>query len=897
MSYLFWSFVGMLARAIFSLRYKVRTKGCLEALQAKLDGGMLFLPNHSAHMDPPLLFFYFWPKYRMRPLVIEYIYRMGPLKFLMKLTKAISIPNFDTSVNQYKVYKAQKSLDEVAAGLKKGENFILYPAGRLKYSAKEILGGASGAHAIVKECPNVHVLLIRTTGFWGSSFSRAFEGKGLSLGSSFKQAIKAFFKNGIFFLPRREILIECELDPKNLPRNASRVEFNQYLEKWYNQYPDSSGHRTDVEPLKLVSYSFWKYDVPQIKQIEAKAKETKPLSEIPSKIKDKVSKELTRILDNPSLKLEPEMSLATDLGMDSLNVAELIAYLSQNYQIEDVRPEDLQTVGNVWQAAAGGGDKSSRQAQKMSTHSWPDESDRPAPALPSGKTLPEAFLRVSHRMKNFAVCGDDLSGVLSYKKMRQAVLVLAAHFRKMPGDKIGILLPASIGAYLCIFAIQMAGKVPVMLNWTLGPRYLDEMVDATDLQVVLSSWRFLEKVQHVDFGKLMDKLQLLEDVRQNLSLADKLKGALSSHLPNSIVLRLYGAQKIDENSPCVILFTSGTESSPKGVPLSHRNILQNERSAMSCITCLNTDVLYGILPPFHSFGFSVAGIFPIISGMRCAFYPDPTDSFALAEGVSRWKVTVFCGAPSFVKGLFSAAKPEQLTTVRLFVSGAEKASPEMYERVSRLGTGAQLIEGYGLTECAPIVSLMRPGEPGKGVGKPLPDIEICTIHPETEELLPKGSEGEILISGPNVFSGYLGNPRKAFFELLDRKWYRTGDIGYLDEEGNVILSGRLKRFTKLGGEMISLAAIESAIFSELVRQGKTSPDTQSIALCAEEKEPGKTDLVLFSMVPLEKEEVNRMILDAGFSRLVKISSVQTIQEIPLMGTGKTDYRRLQTFIA
>ncbi len=896
MSYLFWSVMSFLARGLFSLRYKVKTKGCFEALQAKLDGGILFLPNHSAHMDPPLLFFYFWPKYRMRPLVIEYIYRMGSLKFLMQLTKAISIPNFDTSVNQYKVYKAQQSLNQVAEGLKRGENFILYPAGRLKYSGRETLGGASGAHAIVKECPHVHVLLIRTTGLWGSTFSRAFEGKSLSLGASFKHAVKAAFKNFIFFMPRREILIECELDPQDLPRKGTRVEFNQYLEKWYNQYPDGSGGVVDTEPLSLVSYSFWKKDLPEMKNLEPKAKGKVKVEELSLENKNKIAKEIARILDNPSLAIAPEMTLAADLGMDSLNVAELIAYLSQNYHVEDVRPEDLATVAHVYEAAAGGYQNDRKIAAPPTSH-WPEESGRPAPVLPIGRTLPEAFLRSCERMKNFSAGGDDTSGVLSYKKLRQAVLVLAAHFQKMPDKKIGILLPASLGAYICIFAVQMAGKTPVMLNWTLGPKYLDDMLAATGLEVVLSSWRFLEKVQHVDFGKLMEKFHLLEDIRAQLSLKSKLKGALLSHMPVSFILNSYRIGLVHEDDPCVILFTSGTESTPKGVPLSHKNILSNQRSAMLCIECRSTDVLYGILPPFHSFGFSVAGAFPILSGMKCAFYPDPTDSFALAEGISRWKVTLFCGAPSFLKGLLYVAAPEQLSTVRLFVSGAEKAPPELYERVNQLGTGAKLIEGYGLTECSPIVSLMRLNLPPKGVGRPLPDVEICTIHPETEQLLPEGGEGEILVYGPNVFSGYLGNPRSAFIELSGKRWYRTGDIGFLDQEGNLILSGRLKRFTKIGGEMISLAAIESAIASELLRQGKISADMQSLALCVEEKAPGKSDLVLFSLVPLDKEQANQILIRAGFSRLIKISSVKQIQEIPMMGTGKTDYRRLQTFIA
>jgi len=732
MSYAFWSFIAFLARAIFSLRYRVKTKGCLEALEAKLEGGILFLPNHPAHMDPPLLFSYFWPKYRMRPLVIEYIYRMGPLKFLMNLTKAVSVPNFDTSVNQYKVYQAEKSLKQVAEGLKRGENFIVYPAGRLKYSGREILGGASGAHAIVQECPNVHVMLIRTTGLWGSLFSRAFEGKSLSLAQSFKYALKAVLKNGIFFLPRREILIECELDPKDFPKTGSRVAFNQYLEKWYNRYPEERGVLAEEEPLKLVSYSFWKKQIPEMKPPETKIKETNH-AVVPPEIQKKIFSEITHILGGSSLELTPEKSLAADLGMDSLNIAELIAYLSQNYDVQDLHPEELITVQNVLEIAAGG-HKSSEPVQRKNSFSWPGEKGRPDPALPIGRTLPEAFLRACERMRGFSACGDDVSGVLSYQKLKQSVLVLAAHFQQVPDEHVGILLPSSIGAYICILALQMAGKTPVMLNWTLGPRYLDEMVSITNVGMVLSSWRFLEKVPHVDFGKVVEKFCFLEDIRKNLSLKTKLKGASLSRMPVSMVLKAYQINRIHEDEPCVILFTSGTESNPKGVPLSHKNILSNQRSAMLCIDCRSTDVLYGILPPFHSFGYSVAGIFPIVSGMRFALYPDPTDSFALAEGTSRWQVTIFCGAPSFLKGLFHAAKPEQLRTVRLFVSGAEKAPPELYERVQQLGTGAKLIEGYGLTECSPIVSLIRPNLPPKGVGRPLPDVEICTIHLETQSL-------------------------------------------------------------------------------------------------------------------------------------------------------------------
>jgi long-chain-fatty-acid--[acyl-carrier-protein] ligase len=168
------------------------------------------------------------------------------------------------------------------------------------------------------------------------------------------------------------------------------------------------------------------------------------------------------------------------------------------------------------------------------------------------------------------------------------------------------------------------------------------------------------------------------------------------------------------------------------------------------------------------------------------------------------------------------------------------------------------------------------------------------IHPETLELLPPGVDGEICVRGPNVFNGYLDNPRSPFLEIHGKKWYRTGDIGHQDPDGALILSGRLKRFTKIGGEMISLAAVEAAIFSELHRQGKIVSDGPALALLADEKNPSKPQIVLFTTLDLSREQANDLLQNSGFSRLVKISSVQKIEEIPLMGTGKTDYRTLQS---
>ncbi|MES2273062.1 MAG: AMP-binding protein [Chlamydiota bacterium] len=896
MANLFWTLISYLCKALISLRYKVEIKGqdLLDSKNLDRAKGILFLPNHSAHIDPLMLFIWFWPKFRMRPLVIEYVYRLPMMKPLIHLVKAIAIPNFDTSINEFKIKKAEAAIQQIAAGLKQGENFILYPAGRLKNTGKEIIGGSSGAHALVQECPNANIVLIRTSGLWGSTFSRAFLGRSPELPPTTWHGIKTIFKNFIFFCPRRKVYIEIEPNPPSLPRRGSRLEFNRFLENWYNRYPDDAGRIHESEPLKLVSYSFWKKDVPKVFE-RKKRKGTEGTLSISPEIQEKIYAEIRRILNSPSLEVTPEMSLSFDLAMDSLNIGEMIAFLSHSYDVGEVHPEELETVQSLLEIAAG------ESLAAPSDHitpqfSWPSEKNRPQPVLPLGRTLAEAFLNSCARMDSFSACGDDVIGVLNYRKLKKVALVLGAHFKNLPGEYVGVLLPASAGAFIVILALQFAGKIPVMLNWTLGPRYLDEMMKLTGAQTVISSWRFLERVNRVEFGTLLDKIQLLEDMRREIKFTTKLRGAFLSLCSPSFVLRAMHLENVDENAPCVILFTSGTEAAPKGVPLSHKNIISNERAAMQCIDLNYDDVLYGILPPFHSFGFSVAGIFSLLSGLKIAFYPDPTDSFALAEGIERWKVTLFCSAPSFLKGLFAAAKKEQLRSVRFFVSGAEKASPELFERVEKLGTGAKLIEGYGITECAPILTINRMNLPSHGVGRILPEIEMCTIHPETLQLLPEGSEGEICVRGPNVFNGYLGNPRSPFIEIQGKRWYRTGDLGHLEKDGSLVLSGRLKRFTKLGGEMISLGAIEEVLATELARRGKIPTDLPTIAVLADERIEGKPQLVVFSTIPLDKETANEIISHTGFSRLVKISQVKKIEEIPLLGTGKTDYRRLQTLI-
>lgn len=891
---LFWDFVGLMIRAGLWLRYRVEFRGLEKLTPEHLNrkGGILFLPNHTAHMDPLMIFSRLWNCYRMRPLVVEYIFRNPLLKPLMQISDAMPVPNLDVNINQLKVKKAQDAIQRIADGLKRGENFLLYPAGSLKSGGREAIGGASGAHALAQECKEANLVLIRTTGLWGSSFSRAYLGRTPPVGSSLWFGFRVLLKNLLFFAPRRKVIIEIEPNPPGIPREGSRLEFNRALEAWYNQYPTDQGI-VDSEPAVRVSYAFWREEVYELYQPKRK-KRGEGGVEISAEIQSKVSSEIQKILNNPAQEVRPEMSLAQDLGMDSLNIAELIAFLSKKYDVGEIHPEDLDTVQDAFELASGTGAEKERPPNGPSAFAWPLEENRPEPSIPCGATIPEAFLSRCEVMGDRLACADDLVGVLTYKKMKKAILVLAQYFRTVPEERVAVLLPASAGAYIVILALQMAGKTPVMLNWTLGSRYLEEMMRLTGAKKVLTSWRFLDRASHIELGQLIDQVLLLEDVRAGLSLKMKLRGVFLTFRSKQAVLKAQGIDRLSADSPAVILFTSGTEAAPKGVPLTHKNILSNQSSAFQGVRFKASDVLYGILPPFHSFGFSVTGIFPLLIGIKVAFYPDPTDSFALVEGVKRWNISIFCSAPSFLKGLFSAEKGDDLKSIRMFVTGAEKASPELVARATK--RGAVFIEGYGITECSPILTMTREGLPLKGVGQPLPGIDVCAIHPETGALLPHGSTGELCFRGPNVFSGYLGNPRNPFIEIEGKQWYRSGDIGMVDSDGFLILTGRLKRFTKIGGEMISLGAVEEVLIKELLQEGKIKSDLPSLAILADERNPEKSQLVLFSTAAIDRDHCNEILNRSGFSRLIKISAVYPIEEIPMMGTGKTDYRTLQAQI-
>ncbi len=885
-------------KTILWFRYRIRVKGLdkLNEETLKKSGGVLFLPSHPAiFVDPIAVTLAAWPRFPIRPMIVEYMYYMPFINTIMRFLNALPVPNFATSSNSLKRKKSEKVINEVIDKLDKGENFLVYPAGKVKLSGYESIGGSSGAHQIISASPNANIVLVRIAGLWGSSFSTYHLGKSPAMIPTILQGIKFCLKNLLFFTPRREIIVEFEPAGPDFPYGASRVELNRYLEGWYNLPDGMAPQKGDFpgDSLKLISYSMWGEKYLPVHRTKSGEDSNINLAAVPEDVKDKVIQQLAEMTQKSPLMITPELNLATDLGLDSLDVSELSAFLHESFDIKGVPVNQLTTVARVLGIASNQITFKEEAEKEADISRWKQHIKKEHVKVAEGSIIPEIFLNNCARKGKAIACGDMRAGVLTYADLKLRVIMLAEYIRHLPGEYIGILLPASVVANILILAVQLAGKTPLMINWTVGSRHLESVSKVSNVQVVLSSWTFLDKLENVELDGIEDKLVMLEDVRRNFSIFDKMKAFIRSKMSTKSILKAFNADKLTEDSKAVLLFTSGTENMPKGVPLSHKNVVSNLRAVFEAIDVYSDDVLFGILPPFHVFGFSISALAGLLVGMRLASSPDPTDSPKLAKEVEKWGVTVVCGAPTFLKGMLKVASPEQMKTLRIFVTGAEKAPEELFRMMEELGKGNAIIEGYGITECSPVLTANRVNEPHKGVGQPLPGVEICIVHPETHESVAIGNQGLILARGPNIFSGYINpNVNSPFFEHEGKTWYNTGDLGFLDEANYLTISGRLKRFIKIGGEMVSLSSIEDALSHSSQLKEWPAEDGPMLAISAKEAAGDKTKIFLFTRFKIDVDQANACLKDAGFSNLIRVSNAIQLKEIPIMGSGKVNYRAL-----
>jgi acyl-[acyl-carrier-protein]-phospholipid O-acyltransferase/long-chain-fatty-acid--[acyl-carrier-protein] ligase len=466
---------------------------------------------------------------------------------------------------------------------------------------------------------------------------------------------------------------------------------------------------------------------------------------------------------------------------------------------------------------------------------------------------------------------DPVTGALAYGKLLTGAAVLGARFRTMlPERNLGVMLPNANGAAVTLLGVMTAGKVPAMLNFTAGAANILSACKAAEVSHVLTSRAFVTQAKLGPVIEEMEKqvkIVWLDDLRAEIGFMDKLKGYL--HKTRPLVRR-----KADD--PAVILFTSGSEGTPKGVVLTHRNILSNAAQAASRIDFHSGDKVFNILPVFHSFGLTAGTVLPLIAGVPVYFYPSPLHYRIVPELVYASNATIIFGTDTFLNGYARTAHPYDFRSIRYILSGAEPVKASTRETYMEK-FGLRILEGYGVTETAPVVSLNTPMFNKSGtVGKIMPDMEW-----KLEPVPGIDEGGRLHLRGPNVMAGYLRAENPGVLETLPDGWYDTGDIVTIDEEGFVRIRGRAKRFAKIGGEMISLAAVEALA-------GQLWPTALSVVSSIPDAKKGER-LVLLTDAPDASRPAFMAFAKTRSAMDMMVPAEVVIGTVPVLGSGKVDF--------
>lgn len=872
----FWAFV----RLVLSLRYRVRVHG-REKLRG-LKGPVLILPNHPAYIDPAIVLAVLWPALRPRSLMYEGVfldpdYFRNPLSGpLIKLVGAELVPDLDRPSARAR-HGAERAVAGVIEGLRRGENFMFWPAGHVQRDTVEHLRAAGALTDVLRAVPEAQIVLVRTRGLRGSRFSYACTGTRPRLAAQLRAAAGWLLANLLVFMPRRRVEVTLEVIGRGELPELERGRVNRWFEARYNV--------DGPEQPTFVPYHFLfgprTYEFPPL---AASAEAAVDVSRVTPRTRVEIAHLLEGKLHRPLAEEEQRAETnLEDLGLDSLARMDLTLVVEQRFGFGG--GEAPATLGELWLLAEG-------LAEGAPARPAPPAWFRPAsdggPAAILGETVPEALVnRALAHPKDVAVA-DDLSGTLNYGRLMVGVLTLARRFRRLPGPNVGLLLPASVGCDVALLALQWAGKVPVVLNWTTGPAHLAHAARTTGLTHVVTSRQFLDRTGVQVEGA---EYVCLEDVRKTIRRWEQLRTLLAVRaFPGRVRRRVPQVAPAD---PAVILFTSGSEKAPKAVPLTHANLLSNQRASLAVLGITRGDSILGFLPAFHSFGLTLTGLMPLLAGFRVVRHPDPTAAPALARKVASYRPTIVAGTPTFVGAILGRAAPEHLASLRLLFVGAEKCPESLHQACRAAVPGASLLEGYGITECGPAVAVNRPGAARPGtVGPALPGVQVCAVDPDTETALPSGRRGELWVCGPSVFPGYLGGQgERPFRERDGRRWYVTGDLGEVEADGFIRLSGRKKRFLKAGGEMISLPALEEPF----ARRYPPTDAGPRVAVEGVEGEGGRR-IVLFSTEPIGLREANAWLLAEGFRGVMRLDEVRPVPTIPVLGTGKTDYKALRALL-
>jgi len=460
---------------------------------------------------------------------------------------------------------------------------------------------------------------------------------------------------------------------------------------------------------------------------------------------------------------------------------------------------------------------------------------------------------------------------LTFGQTLTAGILLSKHVRNFEGENIALVFPASVGGALAFIATSLSGKTPVGLNFIAGKDEQDWVMDICDIKTIFTSRVFIQKAEIAEDPRMV----FIEDIKEKTSKMEKLLTYFSCKVKSSHSL----IQKYKEfdapDKTAIILFTSGSESHPKGVPLTNKNIYMSIQDFSTVFQPNPEDKVLGALPFFHVFGFVVCLWLPLVMGMGAVFHPNPTEYERLGKIVRRYRVTMLLGTSTLYRGFMKRWKRDQVSSVRLAFAGAEKLNESVRKRFNEK-LGITILEAYGVTESCSCITVNYPNDFCHGsVGRLMPNVQCKIVDTETYEELQPGAEGLILVKGPNVMNGYYKAPeltKQAFHD----GFYITGDIGKI-ENGFLYITDRLKRFAKVGGEMIPLTPIEDKLSYVLDQHAENE----------------KRSCAIVNIPHAQKgEQLVAFVVDANPDK--KPDHYLSIDSIPMLPSGKVDYKSIKT---
>lgn len=506
----------------------------------------------------------------------------------------------------------------------------------------------------------------------------------------------------------------------------------------------------------------------------------------------------------------------------------------------------------------------------------------------SGVTLQERLVRTCRENSDNEALADSSGAKLTFGEAFAKALFLTGRLRPIWEDqsKVGIIVPPSVGGALVNWATLLMGKIPVNLNYTLSQDGIVSCLEQCGITDVVVSGKLMKRLK-LD---LPVRTHILEDLATEPRLKEKLRAVFLAKYtsPNRLLKRLGGSQ-VGQDDLATIIFSSGSTGPPKGVMLSHRNIIANVEQVGDVYSFLPKDRMLGVLPFFHSFGFMATIAGPAIAGFGCAYHFNPMEAKVIGPLAEENEVSIMIATPTFLQFYLRGLTPKQLDKLRLVVVGAEKL-PRKVAQAFEEKFGCLPVEAYGATECSPGIAVNEQdaNQPGS-IGRLLNNLEAKIVNPDTGEEQSPGEAGLLKVKGPNVMMGYLGMPDKTA-EVLKDGWYNTGDIVRIDEQGYLWIEGRLSRFSKIGGEMVPHGNVEETL-NDLVDQNE-----QIFAVTGLPDEKKGERLAVVHIASEEVlEEVLSKLADVAIPNLWKPKPGQFVKvdQLPYLGTGKIDLKGLQ----